>query len=305
MLASLSSNSFKQYDVYLKKWYTYCYQNKLNFYEPTIPEVIGFLTKMFEDGAQYGTLNSCRSALTLIIGEHISQDVGIRRFFKGVFRLRPTLPRYSMTWDTSIVLKLLEGYYPNEDLTLEAISKKLITLLALITAHRLQTFTKIKIQNIMLSVDKATIKIPELIKTSRVGSTQPLLILPFFCEKPQICPGKTLQCYLDKTLAVRNNETSLFIGLKKPHTAVSTQTLSRWVKSTLHDSGVDVNTFTAHSTRHAATSAAHRLGVNIDTIKRTAGWSGSSNTFFKFYNRPLLEASSDDSFAQAIINNLN
>ncbi|CAB0029864.1 unnamed protein product [Trichogramma brassicae] len=46
-----------------------------------------------------------------------------------------------------------------------------------------------------------------------------------------------------------------------------------------------------HSTRHAANSAAKRLGVNIDSILQTAGWSNAS-TFAKFYDRPVVNDNS-------------
>lgn len=306
MVASLSSNSLKQYNVYLKKWYIYCDQNNVNFYDASISDIISFFTCLYNTGAQYGTLSTCRSALALIIGDHVGSDQNIKRFFKGIFRSRPPVPKYDTTWDPSIVLTFLEKRFPHDSLTLEVLSKKLVTLLALVTAHRVQTFSKINLDNITISSSSISIKITELIKTSRVGCPQPVLVLPFFDEKPGICPGKTLQCYISKTEPLRGNVKNLFIGLKRPHRGVSSQTLSRWIHSTLRDSGVPAAAFSAHSTRHAATSLAHRLGVNIDAIRKTAGWSAGSDTFFKFYNRPLHTFdSSNRSFACAIINNDN
>ncbi|VEN52736.1 unnamed protein product, partial [Callosobruchus maculatus] len=76
----------------------------------------------------------------------------------------------------------------------------------------------------------------------------------------------------------------------KPFRQATKQTLSRWVKETLRLSGVDTSIFKAHSTRHAASSAALRLGVSIDTILQTAGWSEKSSVFANFYNRPLANA---------------
>lgn len=303
MMASLSPNSYKQYDVYLKKWFYYCLHNNIDLFDATIPNIIDFLSKIFNEGAQYGTLNTCRSAIALVVGDHVRNNIAIKRFFKGIFRLRPPLPKYETTWDPSIVLNFLEKIYPHENVSLELHSKKLVTLLALVTAHRMQTFSKINIDHIKKSSTQITIKITEIIKTSRINSNQPLLVIPFFNQKPEICPGKTLQSYLDRTRSLRGNVKNLFIAIKRPHGAVSSQTLSRWVRGTLEASGVDVAAFGAHSARHAATSAALRLGVSIDVIRRTAGWSETSNIFFKFYNRPLQNKVHDDSFAQAVINN--
>lgn len=270
-------------------------------FETCVPRIITFLTNLFEQGAQYSTLNSCKSALSLIFESPIGNDERIKRFLKGIYRLRPPIPKYNLTWDTAVVLDVLAAWYPNADLELDKITKKLATLLALVTAHRAQTLTKILINNIEFHSDKVVIKIPDLIKTSRAGATQPLLTLPYFQEKTEICPVNTLSAYLDKTKLLRGNCQPLFIGLKKPHKSVSSQTISRWIKMTLGECGIDITTFTAHSTRHASTSKAHSLGVNLDLIRKTAGWSGSSQTFGKFYKRNIIN--SDDCFARYIMLN--
>lgn len=304
MLASLSDNSYKQYEGCYKKWFIYCNENKLNIYDVSIPDVIKFLTSLFHNGAQYGTLNSFRSALSLIANSSLSDNDDLKRFFKGVFRSRPPLPKYNETWDTSIVLEFLSKWYPNEGLSLEHISKKMITLLALVTSHRVQTLANIKISNIERHASRIKIKIPDLIKTSRVGSEQPILILPFFNERPEICPARTISTYLEKTAKLRNQSEPLFISFKKPYKPVGTQTLSRWVKNTLTLSGIDTSSFTAHSTRHAASSAALRLGVSLDTIRKTAGWSLGSQTFARYYNRPVNNDLEDDCFALTIMRNV-
>lgn len=300
MLASLSESSLKQYDTCLKKWFSFCNQNNIDLYETSVPNVINFLTQLFESGAQYGTLNSCRSALSLILGQGIGDDEQLKRFFKGVFRLRPPMPKYNSIWNTSTVLDYLSNWYPNENLTLEKISKKLVTLLALTTAHRVQTISKININNIQILENEIRIKIPDLIKTSRPGALQPELVLPCFLERQEICPVHTLRSYINLTQSIRGSTEILFISLKKPHRPVTSQTLSRWIKSTLDNCGINVSVFTAHSTRHAATSRAHQLGVSLDLIRKTAGWSGSSLTFGRFYNR-VVQQESVDSFAKCIM----
>ncbi|CAH0731008.1 unnamed protein product, partial [Brenthis ino] len=63
-------------------------------------------------------------------------------------RTKPSQPKYSITWDPSIVLNYLSAQWPHEGLDLEILSKKVITLLALVTAHRVQTLALIKIPNI-------------------------------------------------------------------------------------------------------------------------------------------------------------
>lgn len=304
-MASLSENSLRQYDSCFKKWFNYCNHNNIDLFEISIPNVILFLTQLFNEGAQFGTLNSCRSALSLISGNQIGNDDRIKRFFKGVYRLRPALPKYNNTWDTSIVLNFLSNWYPNIEITFENLTKKLITLLALVTAHRMQTLSKINILNIEKHSLNIVIKIPEFIKTSRNGSLQPTLTLPFFNQNPALCPCKTLTDYIERSKNLRGNQSKLFISFRKPYCAVGPQTLSRWTKSVLEQCGIDVSIFTAHSTRHAATSKARKLGANLDLIRKTAGWSGSSQVFGRFYNRVTVdnEPTDNNTFGIMILSN--
>ena len=57
--------------------------------------------------------------------------------------------------------------------------------------------------------------------------------------------------------------------------------------------------FSAYSTRHASTSAPKRNGVNIDLIRKTAGWTSSSQTFANFYDCRLQE--DRGKFAKAVL----
>jgi len=64
----------------------------LDPYHPDEIEVIKFLTKKFEEGAAYGSLNTMRLAISLITGGNLGQSRSISRFFKGIFMLRPARP---------------------------------------------------------------------------------------------------------------------------------------------------------------------------------------------------------------------
>lgn len=85
----------------------------------------------------------------------------------------------------------------------------------------------------------------------------------------------------------RKGEENFFITINKPHHAANSQSVSRWIKECLRQAGIDTH-FTAHSTGHAATSAADRKGLDINIIRRTASWSGQSQMFAKFYKRPTF-----------------
>lgn len=278
----------KQYDTAYRKWWIFCKNYKMDVYQPSTNSFVQFLNEQYKNGASYSTLNTYRSAINFIINTKVDEKI-INRFLKGVFKLRPVFPKYKTTWDPSIVLKFVATFFPLDTLTLEQLSLKLATLLALCTGHRLQTFSKIKINNIVNLGTRIEVMIFDILKNSAPSKQQPKLVLPFFPDKPELCIASTLLFYIESTRTIRGQVSNLFITHKKPHRSASVQTISRWIKTTLKRSGVDTNVFTAYSTRHASTSAAFKAGTSIETIRVTAGWSKESETFFRYYNRPIVD----------------
>lgn len=96
------------------------------------------------------------------------------------------------------------------------------------------------------------------------------VVIDAFTVDPSLCLVETLCHYLERTKNLRKCE-SLFISFMKPHNTVSRDTVSRWVKQMMILAGIDVNTFTPHSTRGAASVAAKQAGVPIQDIMRNAG----------------------------------
>lgn len=153
----------------------------------------------------------------------------------GVEKLRPNRPKYDSIWDPKIVLDYISRWGANKEMTLEKLSLKLVTLLALITGQRMQTLQLIDIKNIIRIEDGIEIKIPDRIKTSRLNKSQRTLIVPTYRENLKLCVVSALEAYMVKTKDLRGSEKKLFISFKKPFKAVSSQTLSRWIKNTLGD----------------------------------------------------------------------
>ncbi|KYN16820.1 hypothetical protein ALC57_10926, partial [Trachymyrmex cornetzi] len=148
------------------------------------------------------------------------------------------------------------------------------------------------IVNIIFS-DSLIIRIPARLKTSGIGRCQPLLSFKPFTDKPELCVFSLVKFYLSITGDLRQTDcNSLFISFRAPYKVVSFQTLGRWVKTKIHTAGVDRNIFSTHSIRHASTSLAANEGISLEEIRCTAGWSKSSETFARFYNRPILSNTS-------------
>lgn len=298
-MASLAPSTLKQYDRPIFLWWEFCQISNTSIFTPPRRCFLEFLMKHLDKLGSYSSLNTYRSAVSLISNNNVGQDPLIKRFFKGVFSQKPPKPKYNETWDPSKVLDHLSTFYPNSELSFERLSKKLVVLLALITAQRVQALSLIRLDCIQFSETEVRIKIPDRHKTSGVNRNQPLLIIPAFGEKPHICPVETLREYLEKSKEIRSsNDVFLFIITREPYSHASSQTISRWIKSVLKESGID-EVFSSHSTRHASTSAAARRGLNIESIYRTAGWMGNSQVFARFYNRPLVDNSL---FARSVCN---
>nr|CAI5858010.1 unnamed protein product [Callosobruchus analis] len=212
--------------------------------------------------------------------------------------------KYQVTWDPHPVLLHLSRLYPLEGLSRFQLTMKLVTLLALITGHRLQTLTRIRLQNIVRFPDRLEIRISDRIKTSSSKSLQPFLVIPYFKDNPPLCLASVIDCYELITKDIRPSDTDyLILTVNRPIRPVSSQRLSKWIKQSLAASGIDTTLFSGYSSRHAATSAAFRAGISIEVIKSMAGWTQKSNMFARFYNRPL---SNDPTvFAKGILSSVD
>lgn len=101
---------------------------------------------------------------------NITKSQNISRPFTGFFKLKPTKPRYNKIWNTEPVLEKLAELYPLDTLSLEQVTNKLVILLSIGTAHRVQTLSLIEIDKIKTFRTGIDITIDKPIKTTRPGS---------------------------------------------------------------------------------------------------------------------------------------
>ena len=136
------------------------------------------------------------------------------------------------------------------------------------------------------------------LKQTRPGYHLHELEFPAYSPDKNLCPFLTVRGYLSQTKPLRGKVTNLFISIVRPYKPVSKSTVSRWVKTTLGLTGVDLTDFKPHSIRAASTSAASRMSVPLETILRTAEWSNQC-TFAQHYQE---EVHKQGDYATRILN---
>ena len=83
--------------------------------------------------------------------------------------------------------------------SLEILTKKICTLLAIVTAHRVQTLRSIALENIKEDDSGFQIFVKNRIKTSGRNRMQPALHIPYFPNDENLCVAQTLVSYLNET----------------------------------------------------------------------------------------------------------
>lgn len=290
-MTSWSNNTTKSYNPYLKQWLQFINNKQIQVQDAVLSTELGieFLTHLFvKKKLGYSAVNSARSALSTIMVPQNNTTFGkqplVKRLLKGMFRIRPALPRYTVTYDVAIVLNYLK-MWTLEDITLKKLSLKTATLLCLLTSQRDQSLHELHLDYFHVDDTQMVFYIPAMLKTTRpTFHTQPLVMKRYPDDK-NLCVVETVLKYIQLTQTIRDTR-KLFISQVPPHKQVTTETISRWVKMVLKEAGIDTKTFTSGSTRSAATSCAKARGLSVHEIQEAAGWT-NARTFAKHYDKHI------------------
>ena len=288
IMASWRTGTTKQYDVYLKRWEQFCQSKGIDRLDASVENGIDFLATLFTSGLGYSAINTARSALSsvLILPNNIKHPL-VARFLKGVFELKPSLPRYSSIWDVSVVLQHLRSLGPPTQLDLKSLTKKTTMLLCLLTGQRCQTLTKLDTALMQELPGKIVFTIGDKLKTTRPGKHLEPIELLAYPRDESICVVSHLKQYIARTQSIRATyDTKLLISYAKPHKPISNSTVGKWARSVLKDSGIDTGTFSGNSARPASTSYGAQAGLTLAEILKAGGWT-NAQTFAKHYHKPI------------------
>ena len=217
---------------------------------PTLVTVLEFLHVLPKRSLGYSVLNSARgmlSSFATIEGYDADKHPLVCQYMKVIYNSNPSLPKRSFTWDAGAVVRYLRSLTPKSLLN---ISRKLASLLAILCGQRgREILSVMDMPNTTVEENFLIIRIGDQLKTTGIKFHMGEIKFPVY-ENANVCPVKLFKQYIDVTKSLRGSTTS------KPYGQASKDTPARWIKSVLHDAGIDMTIFTPHSTRSASTSKA-------------------------------------------------
>ena len=172
------------------------------------------------------------------------------------------------------------------DLTLKDLSLKVTFLLGLLSGQRCQTIHLLRIDHVENSETKYIFPIYSKVKQTRPGKHIKPLEFIMYPKDEKLCVVTHLEEYINRTSQIRNScRQQLLVSYIRPHRPVKKSTVSRWCNSTLYRIGIDINKFSGHSTRVAASSFLADQNFSVKDIMMSAGCS-KEQIFECFYHKP-------------------
>ena len=206
LLSASRPSTRKTYQSAWRRWSGWCVKRKTDPLSAPLTDILLYLTEYFNSGAAYRSVNVARSAIstshTKLNGLPVGQNPLVIQLLKGMFNNRPPKPRYSHTWEVSLVTTYLASLGSNRSLSLQQLSWKLAMLFSLTCPERVSALTKLDLRHCRILPDGVEF----ILSSPRKRGTADQLPKAFFARFPsnsKLCPVETLRCYLKATRSVR------------------------------------------------------------------------------------------------------
>ena len=123
-----AENTRKQYRAYFGQWKEFCQDGNFSPTSTSISEASEFLLMLYKKGLSCSVINTARSMLSMILpacnGTEFGKQPVIASMLKVIFRNRPALPRYIVTYDPDLVLNFLKSLPSWNNITLKRLTLK-------------------------------------------------------------------------------------------------------------------------------------------------------------------------------------
>ena len=227
--ASWRVGTGKRYNSHVKRFVQFCRERYTDPIQATTEMGVEFLTEHFKTGVGYSSVNSARSALSSIIKPVCNVPFGksplVCRLLKGIFNIRPALPRYVTTWYVTKVFTFIKLKPTVTNCDLKTLSHRLAILFYLTAGQRDQAIKCLNLDCIKISSDMVLLFVPETFKTTRPGYHLPSIELKTFKDS-ELCVVVHLKQYIKMTAPFRNaGANQLLLSFLRPHKPISATTL--------------------------------------------------------------------------------
>ena len=244
-----------------------------------------------QEGLSWQYIGGARSALSSTLppveGFKIGDHPSVSRLVKGALELRPPIPALVPQWSVAKVLRELDSWDMQKDLSLMDLTLKTILLVALASAKRVDSISKFVVTDGFLEVSDSMARIQpiSLEKNSRADHLPPVVKIQAYPDRITICPLCYLKGYLRRTEPTRSSP-SLFVTVNAPNGAASKVSLRRYIVAALEKCEAFS---TPGSPRSASTWRARAMGAPMATILEAGDWAGAE--VFKKHNYNALPLS--------------
>ena len=145
----------------------------------------------------------------------------------------------------------------------------------------------------------------DLLKHSRPNYRSTPIVSHSYPHDCSVCPVAVIESYLSARALLNTpphlKSDQFILCFRNPHGPATTDTIARWVKMALQNSGIDPK-FSTQSCRAASTSKAMGAGDSLENILNAAQWLKES-TFYKFYCKDIVTSgtSANSDFALGVL----
>ncbi|CEP07322.1 hypothetical protein, partial, partial [Parasitella parasitica] len=203
------------------------------------------------------------------------------------------------TWDTNVLTRYIhQNLSPSATLSLYDLQQKVTLLLCLHTMWRPRSdIGRLQFRDTMLRYSEDQSLVGAILHIRQPKEAQQKTIqlgLLEEAEQVELCVVRCLDQFIQQTSKFRQSlptdHTLLLTHLNKPNeitpNSIQPKTAAVWVQTHMLKAGISKE-YTAHSIRAASSTKAVQQGVSRDKVKQHANWSLNSNTFEKYYYKPV------------------
>ena len=297
---SLAPSTINNYNMYIEKVKTVCDKNG-NMFPPDNSAILAdcLINIVSESDRPASMINCTLAALAhvyRILGKNdFTNDIFIKQLVLGIIKSSTKNHRNK---SNVMPIEKFTVYFNNLDnntIDVKMLRLKCIALLALVTMLRpsdiapkaLWVDSEGKEHSYVFKRDQITFNndgsMSVVIHGNKNDSDRSGFIIDVSpSNEPNICPVQTMKCYLNRTRQFRKSNGPVFISLKSPYGALSSQAITNILNDSIEIVGLPRHVFSAKCFRPTGATKAVSEGFDPNIVLKVGRWKTPS-VFFEHY----------------------